>query len=394
VIDRRQLVLIARREVVERLRQRSFLIGTAVTLLVLALVIVLPRVLGGGSSTTYRVGVTSAVPAPYVQALRGASIGEVRLDVRVLGDRTAAEASVAAGHERLALVDPQTIVVGSDRSATAEAIVATTVRTVTTTLALERAGLSASAIRAALSAPPAAVRTAAGARDAKARDDRKTIAAVASFFLYFQLVSLGFLVASGVVEEKASRVIEILLAATRPRTLLSGKLLGIGVIGILQILVQAILGLALVKIFGGITFSSDVIWIVGVSAGFFLLGYAFYSILFAAAASLVPRQEELQNVTGPMTILIVGSFVLTFPTLSDPSSTLLTVLSFVPPISVLTMPIRLAAGTAGPLSGILAALLLVAAIAAVLPIASRVYGRSVLATGARIPLRRAIFGGR
>lgn len=108
----------------------------------------------------------------------------------------------------------------------------------------------------------------------------------------------------------------------------------------------------------------------------------------------VPRQEELQNVTTPLTLLLIGSCLLAFPTLDNPSSLILSVLSFVPPFSVLTMPIRLASGSAGPISDVVSGLVLVAAILLITAPAARVYARSVLATGARVSLRQALFGPR
>lgn len=389
-----QLHLIVQREVVERVRQRSFVIGLALTLVILALIVVLPSIFGGGGTKSYRIGVVKGLPAAYAHGLSGSSSGGVELKLTQYPDRAAADAAVAAGRVKLALLDPSTISVGTKRSATAEAIVQGLTVRVRSSLDLVRDGFTPAQVSSVLATPAAAIRAAPGVQDAKSHDERKTVAAITSFFLYFQLISLGFIVASGVVEEKASRVIEILLAAVRPRTLLAGKVIGIGIVGLLQITAQAIVGIALVAIFGGVDLSPAVIWIVAISIGFFLLGYAFYAMLFAGSASLVPRQEELQNVTTPLTLLLIGSYLLAFPTLDNPSSPILSVLSFVPPFSVLTMPIRLASGSAGPISGVASGLVLVAAILLITAPAARVYARSVLATGARVSLRQALFGTR
>jgi len=398
MIGDRQLRLIVRREVVERVRQRSFLIGLAISVAILIAVIALPRIFED-DSTTYQVGVVAGVPQAYADGLQGASSDTTRIEVRAYPDRAAAERAVADGDIRVALVgaggpDGGALVVGSDRSDELEALVQGVNGVVGARLRLEGRGLSADEARDALAVPPLVVATAATSADATETDDRKTVALVTSFFLYFQLIGLGFIVASGVVEEKASRVIEILLAATRPRTLLAGKLVGIGIVGMLQIVAQAIAGLVLVRIFGGVDLDVSTIWIVALSSGFFVLGYALYALLFAAAASLVPRQEELQNVTTPLTLMVVGSFLLVFPTINSPDSTVLALLSYVPPISVLTMPLRIAAGEAGLAEGLVAAALLVVAIGGVLPIAARVYARSVLTTGSRVSLRKALGRGR
>ena len=140
--------------------------------------------------------------------------------------------------------------------------------------------------------------------------------------LYTQLLTFGYLLASGVVEEKASRVVEVLLATIRPKDLLAGKIIGLGLLGLGQLAVMTTVGLAAAAASGALDVSGDVIGAAALAVGWFVLGYAFYSGLFACAGALVPRQEELQASMTPLTMLILISFFLSFAVLDDPDGTL------------------------------------------------------------------------
>jgi ABC-2 type transport system permease protein len=119
----------------------------------------------------------------------------------------------------------------------------------------------------------------------------------------------------------------------------------------------------------------------------FLLGYGFYSSLFAVAGAIVSRQEELQNTAAPLNLLMVGSFLVAFMGAgSNPGSTLATVSSFLPPVAPLVMPVRIAAGEV-PAWQVAASLgIMLVSIVAVVVLASRLYEGAVLRTGARVKL--------
>src|SRR5262249_27813594 len=142
------------------------------------------------------------------------------------------------------------------------------------------------------------------------RDANGAIAFVAVLLLYGQLFGYGIWVASGVIEEKASRVVEMLLSAIRARQLLLGKIIGIGVLGLAQLLVISGFALTLALATGAIDpgLFKTALGTVGLVIGWFILGFAFYATLFAAAGSLVTRMEELQNVIVPINLTILVSF--------------------------------------------------------------------------------------
>ncbi|MDP9401464.1 MAG: ABC transporter permease [Actinomycetota bacterium] len=112
-------------------------------------------------------------------------------------------------------------------------------------------------------------------------------------------------------------------------------------------------------------------WAFAVVLAFFVVGYAFYAALFAVAGALVPRQEEIQQTSTPITIVLFASFFLSFAALNDPGSTLARVLSFVPPSAPMVLPVRLIAGEVAAWEVALGVALLVLASAALLVVAAR-----------------------
>jgi ABC-2 type transport system permease protein len=136
--------------------------------------------------------------------------------------------------------------------------------------------------------PPLPVVTEGGASSS----DRQGIAFVAGVILYGQLLGYGFWVATGVVEEKSTRVVELLLSAIRPRQLLAGKVIGIGLLGLGQLILIGLCGVLIGSASGQLDVNGDVAAAVGVVMLWFLLGFALYSCAFAVAGALVPRQAR------------------------------------------------------------------------------------------------------
>jgi ABC-2 type transport system permease protein len=123
--------------------------------------------------------------------------------------------------------------------------------------------------------------------------------------------------------------------------------------------------------------------------GWFILGFAFYASLFAAAGSLVSRMEELQNVIVPINLTILVSFFISVGSLQAPNSTIAIVASILPVSSALAMPVRIVLGAATPPQIALALVLLIGSTIVLVPIGARLYEGAVLRTGARVKLRDA-----
>src|SRR5665811_992703 len=158
------------------------------------------------------------------------------------------------------------------------------------------------------------------------------IAMVMISLLFGALISSGSIIAMGVVEEKTSRVVEILLATIKPTQLLAGKVLGIGVYGLFQIV---LLAGALAGALAALGLTADLEVNIGASLAllivWFLLGYTLFALLFGGFAALVSRQEEIGSVTTPLMFLLFIPFYTTmFMVPAAPDSTVVRVLSQIP----------------------------------------------------------------
>ncbi|HKE99914.1 MAG TPA: ABC transporter permease [Actinomycetes bacterium] len=385
---RRNVYLVARREYVERLRDRSFLISTAVVIAILLFITVLPRFLGADDAERFTVGLAGGKSAELARPLvaGGPSIG-ARVEVRRLAaDAASAEALVREGTLDAAVVDGVGLLAGDDPSEPLLALVQSASRELRARRALEAAGVGPQVVQQVLRPVPLPVRTVAPGTDPAARN----VARVGSFLLYFQLITYGYWVASGVVEEKASRVVELLLAAIRPTHLLAGKVIGIGLLGLTQLAVLGLVGLVGSTATGVLEVRAGVLGTVGLVALWFLLGYAFYSCAFAVAGATVSRQEELQNTTTPLTLVMVAAFVVAVLVGNEPGSELAQVSMFVPPVAPLVMPVLVVAGEVSAWELVLSVAVSVGATVALVPLAARIYAGAVLRTGGRVKLRQAL----
>jgi ABC-2 type transport system permease protein len=197
-------------------------------------------------------------------------------------------------------------------------------------------------------------------------------------------------VAQGVVEEKASRVVELLLATMRPWQLLAGKVVGLGLLGLAQIVVITVVGVTGALAFDLVDIPGDLVGTaVGVVA-WFVLGYAFYASIFAAAASLVSRQEDLGTVVMPTTLVLVVAFVIGIQAASDPSGTLAVVTSYIPGVSPLVMPVRQAAGDVAVWEIALSVVLMLVAIGLIVRLGGRIYAGALLRTSGKTKIRDAL----
>jgi ABC-2 type transport system permease protein len=221
------------------------------------------------------------------------------------------------------------------------------------------------------------------------RASKAAVAFVAVLLLYGQLFGYGVWVATGVIEEKNSRVVEVLLSAIRARQLMAGKIAGIGALGLLQLIFIALFAITLASVTGAIDLPSDSFSAAALTVGWFVLGFAFYAAMFAVAGALVSRMEELQNAIVPINLLIFASFLISIGALQDPDSTIARVASLLPISSALAMPVRMVLGSATAWEIVASLAILVGSTAFLIPLAGRVYAGAVLRTGAKVKLRDA-----
>lgn len=204
------------------------------------------------------------------------------------------------------------------------------------------------------------------------------------------IMMFGGAVAQSVIEEKSSRVVEIMLATIRPLHLLAGKILGAGLAG--TIMIAAIVASAAVTLFAtGLARDYEIPWIALLTlVPMFALGYFFFAALYATAGSLVSRMEDFSAAQMPVMLLaFVAIYVPAFGW-SALDSTFMTVAAWIPPTSVTTAPLQYAMGNFSGLQLLASALILAAACGVVTWLAARVYPRNVLRTGQRVTWMEAL----
>jgi len=379
---REAVKLVARREVTQKLREKSFLISMAVTVVIIVAVAVLPALFGAGGPTKFTIVTTDSESAAVAAAARRAAPGfDAKLTVR------AGTPGAPAGKGVDAVLSAGVLHAQEEPDDKLTGLVQAASREVHQARAVRRAGLRGAELQRALN-PPAVKVVTAEPIDPE-RDRKGAFAFVAVLALYTQLLTFGYLLASGVVEEKASRVVEVLLATIRPRDLLAGKIIGLGLLGFGQLLVMTGVGLLAATLSGALEVNGEIVGAAGLALGWFVLGYAFYAGLFACAGALVPRQEELQASMTPLTMLILISFFVSFVVLDDPDGTLAHVTSFIPFSAPITMPPRIALGEAPAIEIVIAFVVTLAGAVALIPLAGRIYSGAVLRTGSAIKVRDA-----
>jgi ABC-2 type transport system permease protein len=388
---REAVVLVARREFVQRARDRSFFVSTAITIGIIVLVVVFPRALNFGADEYHVAFAGPDGAALQVVARTQAELADVDLTVVEVVDADEAEVLVREGNLD-AYVDGDSVVVERDLPASLRAVLENAHGAVSGTRALEEAGIDPEQVASALDTARLEVVTLDP--EADERTTRGGIAFIGALVLYGQLLGYGFWVALGVVEEKSSRVVEVLLSAIPARALLAGKVLGIGLLGLTQLLVISIVAVGAATLAGSLALEASMLQPIGLVLGWFVLGYVAYACLSAAAAARVSRQEELQNATTPLTMLAMVSFFASFYVFFNPGGAGPTVVSMIPPVSALAMPIRMARGDAAPWEVGLALVLMVGLIAGLVLVAGRVYEGAVLRMGAKVPLAEAWRSGR
>lgn len=378
--------LVARREVMVKLTDRAFVLGTLFTLVLIA------GFMGysawdAGRTSEYTVVSTAAdrSVADRVSTVAAQTDGDVAVTVETVPDEAAARAEVTDGEADAWL----------HRAPSGNGWVLTTdseeedALTRVTTDAVRQAALEAQAAELGTTAQQleagSTVTTQLLSGDAQRAALASGVAFAFAFLFYIAALTFGLTLANSVVEEKQSRIVEIIATSIPVRQLLVGKVAGNSVLAIAQMVLYA--GVALV----GLSFtpfaslvpaiSGPVVWFLV----FFVAGFVALAALWAVAGSLASRTEDVQSTSTPLTFLIMAVF---FGALFV-DGTVKVVLSFVPPFSAVLMPTRLLEGQAQWWEAVIALGLLLAAAGVIVTVAERLYRRSLLQTGGKLSMRQA-----
>jgi ABC-2 type transport system permease protein len=376
--------LVTAREISARVRDKNFVISSIFIIVLLVGMLGLQVALNAGADST-RLGVVGG-NAALEEALGFQAFGsDVDLALVELEDEDAARAAIEDDEvDGALLADGQgaRLLVEQSADGPMQAVVQGAVAQVAVADRLAQAGI------ASVDVPRVEVR----ALDPDADQDaqRAVVALIGVAVLYSLLIMFGQFVAQGVVEEKASRVVELLLATMRPWQLLAGKIIGLGLLGLAQIVVIAAVGVGGALAFDLVDVPGDLIGTAISVVAWFVLGYAFYAAIFAVTASLVSRQEDLNSVVMPTMLVLVGAVVVGIQAAAAPDGTLAVVTSYVPGLSPLVMPVRQAAGDVGLWEVGLAVVLMLVAIALIVRLGGRVYAGALLRTSGKTTIRDAL----
>ncbi|MCM2256918.1 MAG: ABC transporter permease [Vicinamibacteria bacterium] len=395
-----RVLRVVRREFLERVRTKAFVIGTVLGPVLLVGLTVVPGLLMSKAGKPLKVAVLDedgALGTPVRAALSAAKVaGNLRFTVQdVPGDRKALDVEVLAGRLDGYLVLPK----GALDSAQAEYYAKNVSNLPDQRLmdnAVEQAFVK---LRLAVEGLPADKLDAVTRRlDLKtlqvtkegSREDKGAgfiISFVMLMILYTSMLMWGQAVLSSVIEEKSNRVLEVMVSSISPAELFAGKIVGVGAASLTQFLVWTAAGIGASLYAGsfatGLNLPSlgPLVWICFVV--FFLLGYFLYSAMYAAIGACVNTLQEAQNLMFPVMLPIIGAMV-SFPIIMrDPDGTLSVVLSLLPPLAPLLMFLRVAT-VPTPLWQIgLSIVLLLLAIGFVNWVAARIYRVGILMYGKR-----------
>lgn len=372
-----RVFLVARREVVERVRTRAYLLSTLALVAGVVAAAIVPHFLED-KQRQYELGLAGTTPSGISTALAvtAHSTGD-QIDLRpVPSARVSAE--LERGSVQAVLVDGHELVVRRDADPRLRALVQTAVARAQLAVLLERAGVREAAV------PRVEVRR---LETGSAGAATGNVAIGAAVLLYAALIFSGAWVATGIVEEKSSRVVEVILSAVPPRDLLAGKLLGVGIVALAQVGAAAAAGATAALSVGSLELPDRIPFAAASLVGWFAVGYALYACAFAVAASLVSRQEDAPAVTTPINVVLGAAFLTAMAVAEEPAGTLTRILSLTPPFAPLLMPVRTATGDVAAWEPAVALLLALAALAGLVRLAAHVYAGSALRIGPRISLR-------
>ena len=413
---------ISAREFRSRARSRSFIIGTVILAVIAFAATQAPVLIDFAMSTSQtRIEVlvsASGLPSDSQALFAGKLNGQASsasqpafvLSWLGSGDLKSAQQALEQGKfDALLIVDrdpaSQNLAFTLQTDLTSDGQVVGTINQAADWLALDdglaRAGTSIGAVQATPFAVVPVNPSAGPAKNVSQEVSTSLLSTGLIVLIFMAIVTYGMWVAMSVAEEKGSRVMELMLNATTPLQMLAGKVIGNGAAGLTQY------GIVLAAVVGGLLAQGPIHQMVlgsGSGAPFggldpvvlaafavlFVLGFLFYSLLYAALGSLVSRQEDVQSATSPLMMLIFVGYFMSIFGLQAIDATWVKVASFVPFFSPYLMLARVSAGHVALWEFALAVAFLLAGIAVALVAAARIYSAGVLLYGQRVGLRQVL----
>ena len=370
--------LVAAREFYVRLRSRTFLISTAIILSMIAGLVILVSLVDGEDSA--RFGLVGPVAAGTESVLlETAEALDLALEIERFPDVSTADEALTAGAVDAVLVGHDELRFGRELDPRLALIANRAVRESRLPEQLDALGLTLEQAAPLLRPQPLPE---VGLLDPGEDDARELAVTLGPVVLLLVMLMSGTSLLNGVIEEKSSRVVEVLLGTLRPVELLSGKMIAILALGLLQLTsVIAVGGVLAITVLGS---ELPDVSAVGVASAvsWFVLGFLFYGTAFATVGASVSRQEDAEAAAMPLIIVMAIAELASVIVINDQGP--VTILALLPFTAPMAMPSLIALGDAGPLLIVASVLIMLASTAGMLWIGGRLYSGAVLRIGPRV----------
>lgn len=218
-----------------------------------------------------------------------------------------------------------------------------------------------------------------------------------SIVLFYAIYFCAYQVSSSITTEKTSKIMETLVTSTTPRTIVLGKTIGIGIVGLVQMIL--VVGTAIIsskaflepELLNSVLDMSNITPYLGIiTIIYFILGYFTYALLYALTGSTVSKPEDIQSANGPIAILAVVGFYLSYFTMMNPTSDLNLFAAMFPISSPFCMPFRIMMGLAGEAEVAISIAILIVTILLIAKVAIKIYSNAILNYGTKMSLKDMI----
>lgn len=384
--------MIAMREIRERVRGRIFRVGTLVMLVAVGAAIIIPTLHGGGGPTTQTVGVVGGLSPEARQVVYTAgSRNNDSVKLMPLPSLAAAKADLRSGKVDFAIVNGNAVLLNQPATSSSSPADPSLVEDVAEYLgvlkAYQRAELTPAQATQVDHAEPVPVQT----LQPKSKGTTKATSVIGLVLLFFMLTQYCTWILIGVMQEKSSRVVEVLLATVRPIQLLGGKVLGIGLVALGQATLVVGFALIVATAVGSDLLHGTTPLVLGCELLWLVLGYAFYCWVYAAAGSTAERQDQVQTLALPLSIPILLAYVFSITVASTGNPDLFfKILAYLPPTAPFCMSVLVGLDKATWWQFLASVLITIAATIGMANFASRIYRRAVLRTGGRVRVRELL----
>ena len=398
----RDIWLVASRDFTQRARSKGFVVSTLIVMLFVGAIVAVPGLANRDPQLRYELGLVGRVEPRLGEVLRLAlqeSEGQIDITTTRFETRPAADRALRRGAVDALLVDSARLIFDDGEVEELSLVVNRAVYSSRLPDELAALGITVEQAHGLLNQQVLTVESLAGgpigegedAAERSAQEGRRWMAFAGGWLLMISITTYGQWVLLGVIEEKTSKVGEVLLATLPAHHLIAGKVLGVGMVGLLQLSLIITVVAAGMPLTEGFEVPDGAFAIAGSVALWFVLGFALYAVGFAVAGATVGRQEDAQYGSLPVILVLLVSYALAtaVSVAGLGGERWVQVASYLPPLAPMLMPTRAALGHVQAWEFVPATALMLLAIYSLLRLGGRIYAGGQLQSGPRLRLREA-----